>query len=302
MKSGSFCNRRRGYSLFHQNLVSIGIPVFNGEKTISRCLESVLGQSYSNLEIIISDNNSTDQTFEICRTFAERDSRIVLVRQEANIGPAGNFASVFQKSSGKYFCWVASDDYRSLDFIQQNLDFLENNSSAVASTSPHEFLLGHSKSVLGENISLSGEIDSRVTAFLNNPWNSHALFYSLYRRESLEDYPKLGHNFLGWDWAIIFHSLLLGNIQRIDKGLISLQSGGQSDRTDALRMSGVSGLKFAFPLFDFMNFTLKAVIKRRPFLSIKMIRPLSHLGYEVLKYEYLLFKHFLKINFNRFLN
>jgi glycosyltransferase involved in cell wall biosynthesis len=280
--------------LFNQNLVSIGIPVFNGERTISRCLDSVLGQTYSNLEIIISDNNSTDHTFEICKSFAERDSRIVLIRQESNIGPAGNFASVFQRSSGKYFCWIASDDYRSLDFIQLNHDFLENNSSAVASTSPHEFLVEHSTSVLGKNISLCGEIDSRVTNFLIDPWNSHALFYALYRRESLEDYSKLGHNFLGWDWAIIFHSLLLGNIQRIDKGLISLQSGGQSDRTDALRMSGVSGLKFAFPLFDFMHFALKAGLKRRPFLSIKMIMPLSYLGYEVLKYEYLLFKHFLK--------
>lgn len=282
-----------------QILISVGIPVYNAEKTISRCLESILYQTYSNLEIVISDNNSTDRTFEICKSYSEMDSRIILIRQEVNIGPAGNFATVFENSHGTYFCWVASDDYRSQDFVELNHDFLENNQSAAASTSPHEFLVNSTELIRGRAMSLCGILDSRVENFLQNPWNSHALFYSLYRRESIMDFPKLGENFFGWDWAIIFHTLLHGNMHRIEKGLIYLQSGGQSDRTNALRMSGVSGLKYLSPLVDFSHFVLISIFKIQPFLCLRVVKLLSILSFKIFRYEYFLVKHLIKLKLKR---
>ena len=283
-----------------QSLISVGIPVYNSEKTISRCLESILGQTHLNVEIIISDNNSTDRTFEICKSYAKKDARVVVYKQESNIGPARNFAFVLEKSSGEFFCWVGSDDVRSSDFLQLNYTFLENNLGAVASTSPHEFLNYSSQPIVGKAFSLCGEFNVRVTKFLSDPWNSHALFYSLYRRKYLDNYPKLGQNFFGWDWAIIFYVSIFGNMHRVNQGLISLQSGGQSDRPDALKMSGVKGMKYLYPLSNFASLVLVATFKTQPLLLFSELRLLTFLHFQIMKYEYQLMKHKFKMQVKMF--
>ena len=83
-------------------LVSIGLPVFNGEKSLSNALNSLLKQDYANLEIIISDNGSTDRTSQICKDFMQKDSRIKYYRSSENRGSNWNFNRVFELSSGKY--------------------------------------------------------------------------------------------------------------------------------------------------------------------------------------------------------
>ena len=84
-------------------LVSIGLPVFNGEKSLAQALDALLDQDYSNLEIIISDNGSTDRTSEICEEFLKKDTRIKYYRSSENLGSNWNFNRVFELSSGKYF-------------------------------------------------------------------------------------------------------------------------------------------------------------------------------------------------------
>src|SRR4029453_11577973 len=90
--------------------VSIGLPVYNGEPHLRGAIESVLGQDYSNLELIISDNASTDGTWDLCRGFAERDSRVRMYHNDTNIGAAAKFNRVFELASGPYFVWAAHDD------------------------------------------------------------------------------------------------------------------------------------------------------------------------------------------------
>ena len=76
-------------------LVSIGLPVFNGEKSLAQALDALLDQDYSNLEVIISDNGSTDRTSEICEEFLLKDSRIKYYRSSKNLGSNWNFNRVF---------------------------------------------------------------------------------------------------------------------------------------------------------------------------------------------------------------
>ena len=99
-------------------LVSIGLPVFNGEKSLAQALDALLDQDYSNLEIIISDNGSTDRTSEICEEFLKKDTRIKYYRSSENLGSNWNFNRVFDLSSGKYFMWAAHDDMRELSFVR----------------------------------------------------------------------------------------------------------------------------------------------------------------------------------------
>ena len=115
----------------NQPLVSIGVPVFNGEKGLAHALDSLLKQDYPNLEIIISDNASTDTTPEICEKYARKDSRVKYCRSEKNLGVAWNFNRVFELSSGKYFMWAAHDDQREPSFVSSCIEKMELSPDAV---------------------------------------------------------------------------------------------------------------------------------------------------------------------------
>ena len=90
--------------------VSLGIPVYNGERFVATAIKSVLDQTFTDFELIVCDNASTDQTPEICQEFARKDSRIRYLRQEINIGAKANFNRVFEYARGEYFKWIAADD------------------------------------------------------------------------------------------------------------------------------------------------------------------------------------------------
>jgi len=111
--------------------VSIGLPVFNGEGYVAEALESLLAQTYGEFELIISDNASTDDTEAICRTYAERDSRVRYHRQERNGGGMWNFNHVVGLARGRYFKWAAHDDICDPTFLERCVDVLDQDSETV---------------------------------------------------------------------------------------------------------------------------------------------------------------------------
>ncbi len=112
-------------------LVSIGLPVYNGEKYLESALQSLLNQTYSNLELIICDNASTDSTRDICLKYAQSDPRIKYFRNDKNIGGANNHNLCFSLAKGKYFRWAAHDDVVTPDLIEDCVEFLERNPHIV---------------------------------------------------------------------------------------------------------------------------------------------------------------------------
>lgn len=90
--------------------VSIGLPVYNGEKYLGKTINQLLSQDYEDMELIICNNASTDATDEICREFAERDCRIRYYVNQANIGASPNWNKVFELSRGDFFKWAMHDD------------------------------------------------------------------------------------------------------------------------------------------------------------------------------------------------
>ncbi|MEM8674351.1 MAG: glycosyltransferase [Cyanobacteria bacterium P01_G01_bin.67] len=111
--------------------VSIGIPVYNGEKYLEWAIESLLAQSFQDFEIIISDNASTDRTESICRSFQSRDERIHYYRNLTNIGAAGNYKKVFQLATGEFFKWMAHDDRCSPNYLEDCVQALEADPEIV---------------------------------------------------------------------------------------------------------------------------------------------------------------------------
>ena len=115
----------------NQPLVSIGMPVYNGERYLENALNSILAQTFKDFELIISDNSSTDRTEAICRRYASRDRRIRYFRNEKNLGAGWNFDRVAQLATGKYFKWACHDDLCALEFLQKCVDILEQDSKIV---------------------------------------------------------------------------------------------------------------------------------------------------------------------------
>src|SRR5262245_59916256 len=120
----------------HLPLVSIGVPVYNGEDDLPHAVESLLAQSYSNLEIIISDNASTDRTQQIALELAARDRRVRYHRLDRNIGATGNFDRVRDLATGEYFMWTGADYIRPRDSIKLLLEALMRNPRAVMAHGP----------------------------------------------------------------------------------------------------------------------------------------------------------------------
>jgi len=124
-------------------LVTVGIPVFNGEKFIKRRLDSILNQTYDNFEIIISDNASTDDTSKICQNIINDEENIHYHLQKKNIGYVSNFNYLIKNASGKYFVIAGVDDLWDPTFLEKNVKILEVNENIVGSIGAVK-MFGHS--------------------------------------------------------------------------------------------------------------------------------------------------------------
>jgi glycosyltransferase involved in cell wall biosynthesis len=114
-------------------LVSVGIPTYNRPESLRRTLASITKQTYLNIEIIVSDNASTDpKVQQVITEFVSHDSRIINVRQSSNIGMIGNFKFVLQKAKGDFFMWAADDDYFEADFIEICMEGVQSTGTKVA--------------------------------------------------------------------------------------------------------------------------------------------------------------------------
>jgi glycosyltransferase involved in cell wall biosynthesis len=111
--------------------VSIGVPVFNGARYLEDCLDSLVAQRYADLEILISDNASTDRTSIICHAYCKRDPRIRYYRQQRNIGAAANYNFLVRQATGEFFKWAAHDDVCTPDFVARCVAALEASPTAV---------------------------------------------------------------------------------------------------------------------------------------------------------------------------
>lgn len=112
-------------------LVSIGLPVYNGEIYLRQALDSILSQSFRKFELVISDNASDDKTETICREYAAVDARIRYHRQDRNRGVTWNFRQVVLRSSAKYFLWTSHDDVMAPNYVERCVTILERNPNVV---------------------------------------------------------------------------------------------------------------------------------------------------------------------------
>jgi glycosyltransferase involved in cell wall biosynthesis len=111
--------------------VTVGIPVFNGARFIREAVDSVLAQTFTDYELLISDNASTDGTAAICAEYAANDQRIKFIRQERNGGPFWNMKFVTDRATGRLLVWLAHDDALHKEYLEECVIYLERNPRTV---------------------------------------------------------------------------------------------------------------------------------------------------------------------------
>lgn len=151
--------------------LSIGLPVYNGERYLAESLDSLLGQSFDNFELIISDNASIDGTAGICRRYMKQDSRIRYIHQPRNIGAVPNHNFVVGQARGELFKWVSHDDLYTHDLLERCIEALDEQ--------PH-VVLAHSRTALIDSSGLVTETiePSPATASLRAPERFRSLLYA----------------------------------------------------------------------------------------------------------------------------
>jgi glycosyltransferase involved in cell wall biosynthesis len=112
-------------------IVTIGLPVYNGERYLRESLDALLAQTLTDFELVISDNASTDATADICRTYAARDSRIRYVRQPVNVGAAPNHNLLVPLATARYFKWASHDDLYAAELLEKCVAVLEDEPAVV---------------------------------------------------------------------------------------------------------------------------------------------------------------------------
>ena len=113
-------------------LVSIGLPVFLGEKFLRESLPKICRQSYENIEIIVIDDNSSDKSLEICKMMYKRFKNFKLLSNKKNLGAIDNFKKTLFLSKGDFFCWACQDDFFDKKFIEKQVDIFTKNKNIVA--------------------------------------------------------------------------------------------------------------------------------------------------------------------------
>lgn len=195
-------------------LVSIGLPVYNGEKYIQQALDSLINQSYTNIEIIVSDNASNDKTNEILKKYQSQDDRIKLFTQKTNIGPAPNYKFVLERSSGDFFMWAAHDDTWDKNWVDVLLKEIRDDDFGVRGSI--QFMC---ESRIEMRYLRDYKKNSQLAMFLGNENNYRCHYtYSLFRRKDLLacDFSALTLDYSP-DNLFIFSLLRFGNFRSTKK-------------------------------------------------------------------------------------
>jgi len=201
--------------------VSIGLPVHNGEEFIRQAIDSILAQTYTNFELVISDNASTDKTPAICRLYAQKDIRIRFHRNRANIGPARNFNAIVRLSEGEYFQLLAHDDVLAPEFIAKSVHVLDNNEDVVLCFSRQLEIDQAGRRLAPGSRILPMDAESpadRFTALLRNPIGSPMIF-GLIRADILRQTHLIGY-YEAADLILLAELALRGKLYQIQEDLL----------------------------------------------------------------------------------
>lgn len=207
-------------------MISIGLPTYNGAHRIMKAINSILAQHYPNLELIIADNCSTDNTRQVVEALIPERPWIRYVRHEKNLGILANFEFTLDAAGGKYFMWVSDDDLLEPGALFKYVDFLERNEEYIL-VSGRILYWRDSEYLFDEQFSLEQEKPmSRVISYYSQVrWTG--MGHGMMRREKVQKIPT--RKVFGSDYHFIATAAYLGKMKSFDFVGYNKWLGGSSD-------------------------------------------------------------------------
>ncbi len=247
--------------------VFIGMAVYNGQKTLVEAIDSVLNQSFTEFTLFISDDTSTDSTPEICRAYAEKDSRIRYYRQEKNLGMLPNLKFLLDQANGDLFTWVDADDVREKDFLKVCVEAIEKNNVPIACTVVADIdSYGRNIRELTELSELSGSPSMRqVAKFVLQPeiFGKGNLMYSVFKTDIAKQLWDISPQKMEWGSDYHFCLALISRFPIFidNQVLFKKRVGGVSSRDASKNDSPIEVRRLVLKnpknyMFPFGRFTL----------------------------------------------
>ncbi|MGB1124046.1 MAG: glycosyltransferase family 2 protein [Phycisphaeraceae bacterium] len=201
--------------------VSIGFPVFNAEANLRQSLDSILAQTYTDFELLISDNCSTDGTAEICKEYVARDPRIRYERQPRNMGIQYNFNYTVQMARGELFKWTAADVIHDPTFLERCVTTLDEDEAIVCCHSRSDYIDFSGNRLYGVDPAGSAEAATSsvphrrfADVLFKHGWGARV--FAVIRREALLRTGLLEHHY-GWHKVMFAGLALVGRYHLIDE-------------------------------------------------------------------------------------
>jgi glycosyltransferase involved in cell wall biosynthesis len=217
--------------------LTIGLPVYNGEQFLEEALESILGQTFTDFSLVVSDNASTDGTMEILEAHAARDDRLVILRSETNRGSAWNFNRVFAGCATPFFKWAAADDMLAPTCVERCLEVLTASPPSVVLAFPRTTVIDDNGEPLGELVdSLAMRADAPVHARLKRVvakvmWGN--VIFAVIRSDGLRR-TRLHGAYPSSDHVLLAELALVGSFVEVPEPLFQRRwHAGMSRRANA---------------------------------------------------------------------
>jgi len=270
----------------HQPMVTIGLPVYNAQRYLEQALDSLLAQTYTDFELIIADNASTDRTQEICLAYAAKDQRIRYHRNEKNLGAAPNFNLLFQLSASKYFKWAPYDDLIEPTFLARCVEVMEQHPEVVLCYSRAKIIDEQSVYVVDYNPgpdTSSANPNERFGNLILRP--EYAIQQMALIRSATLKATELYGSFPSSDEVLLAELALRGRFYEIlDRLYLYRLHEQQSNRKELTVQrartvwfdSALAG-KIVLPKWRYC-FACLAVIQRSPLSFIERVRCYGHVG------------------------
>lgn len=208
-------------------LVTVGLPTFNRPVGLRKCLETIVRQTYRHLDIIISDNSSTDeQVQQVILEYADKDSRIRHFRQAENIGLEENFNFVYSQAKSDYFMWVSDDDYYDTNYIAECVGFLEQNPDHILCSGIAKYYSGD-KFLFDESMFKVDQTSAfrRVYKYFSKA-GKNGNFYGVFRNHKLKAKPIGNH--VGCDWSFMAKLATLDKLTFLSSAAYHRSADGNS--------------------------------------------------------------------------
>ena len=208
-------------------LVTIGVPVFNGENYLDEALASIHRQTFTDFVVHISDNGSSDRTSDIARSWAAKDPRFIYERLDENIGASGNFNRLIAGCTTPYFRWHAHDDVMQTDLLQACVYELQRNESLIGCTTQVQFIGPDGGPLEAKLVGISLtqlSPSQRLGHFLLKHSRCDAIF-GLYRTEVLRKTAQIPP-YRGGDQVTLCELAILGPRLELARPLLSLREHG----------------------------------------------------------------------------